>query len=202
MHTFSLPHRLVTTKEAETASVEVSGVYLLRLWLQDEDVAVRDAAAAAASAAAAGLLCRLRSATARPTAACGLVGAAPVRESNEQMEETLLLLAAAATPILSDEPHGLEAGTLSQLLLQVLSRVGGACVCARLSACCLPLLLASFCCCCVVRGCSCLCSARQMPLRVMLCSLLLPLLRLLLFGAAVWLEAAPVSAELGKCLYA
>ncbi|CDJ61210.1 hypothetical protein, conserved [Eimeria maxima] len=95
----------------------------LLLLLQDEDVTVRDEATAAASAAAAGLLYRLPSAAERPPAAGQPAAAEAYGEGNDHNEELRVLLTAAATPILSDEPHGLEAGSLFQLLLQILSRI-------------------------------------------------------------------------------
>ncbi|OEH76608.1 hypothetical protein cyc_02842 [Cyclospora cayetanensis] len=82
----------------------------LRVWravlllLQDEDVTVREVAGTAASAAASELLSLLPSAV-----AC--------------TDNVQLLLAAAAIPAFSQEPHGLEAGCLYQLLLEVVSKV-------------------------------------------------------------------------------
>ena len=77
---------------------------------QDEDIWVRETAGTAASAAAHVLYCRLASAT------------EAIRITAEE-KNVHLLLAAAASPASSEEPHGVEAGSLMQLLLEVLAKV-------------------------------------------------------------------------------
>lgn len=120
---------------------------------QDEDVTVRDEATAAASAAAAGLLYRLPSAAERPPAAGQPAAAEAYGEGNDHNEELRVLLTAAATPILSDEPHGLEAGSLFQLLLQILSRVRGSSAYSQDAVGPFSLMLAYVCCCSVYTSC-------------------------------------------------
>ncbi|KAL8453815.1 hypothetical protein Emed_000676 [Eimeria media] len=88
----------------------------LRVWraalllLQDEDVWVRETAGSAVSAAAAALYYQLYSV---PSLAC----------NTGQATRMQLLLTAAASPALGEEPHGLESGAVVQVLLDLISQL-------------------------------------------------------------------------------
>ncbi|KAL8454024.1 hypothetical protein Emag_001596 [Eimeria magna] len=77
---------------------------------KDEDVWVRETAGTAASAAAGALCYQLYSV---PTLTCSTVQATGLQ----------LLLTAAASPALGEEPHGMESGAVVQVLLDLISKL-------------------------------------------------------------------------------
>ena len=82
---------------------------------------MREAAGTAASAAAAALLSRLRAAASYATVSSGAsVGSSRHTVDAQQLER---LLAAAASPATSEDPHGVEAGCMSQILLEIIIKV-------------------------------------------------------------------------------